>query len=731
MSQYSFSAEIPKLMNMIIHHFYSSKDIFIRELISNASDALNKLKHKSLDNQHFIGDYTDFNIKIKCSKQTNTLTIEDSGIGMTRNDLINCLGSIAKSGTEEFTKHLFSNLPSDDKTKSSSNFIGQFGIGFYSAFLVADKVEVYTKHPESSNVLLWESNAVSGYTITDVEHKTDLKRGTRIILHVKTDQTEYLDESKLTEIIKKQSGFVSYPIYLIKTKTVNSNKSTKHELDPDQETETEQEPTPEPTPEKKTFDGLEAKQEPETEPTPEPTPEPTLEKKTFDGLEAKQETKPEPTPEPTLEEKSFDGLEETKTEMEEYSEQLNTEPIWVRPPTEVTDKDYENFYKMISSDMETYARVKHFKVESTTDFTSILFTPKKAPFDMFSKTDKSKTNIKLYVKKVLITENCPDLYPEYFNFVKGVVDCSDLPLNASRELLQQSKVLKQINKTLVKKTIEMFNELAESEADYKLFYVEFGKNIKLAIHEDKFNREKLLELVRFPTSKSNGELISLANYVKNMLEKQSGIYFLNSDSLSNADSSPLTEKLKNAGVEILYMSEAIDEYVMQSIEFYKDKKFINVANSDLKMKDFIESKTETETETETKTKLDAKAISTLCSTIKTVLGDLIEKVVISEKLVSQPAVVTNAMGVSANMERIMKAQALGNNEMLKYMSGRKVLEINPNHKLIKKILETSEIFDSKTKRDEYINVIYQMASLAGGYQLDNINELLSKLYNMI
>ena len=759
MSQYSFGAEIPKLMNMIIHNFYSSKDIFIRELISNSSDALDKLKHKSLDKSEYIGSFSNFDIKIKSDKSSNTLTIEDSGIGMTKEDLVNCLGTIAKSGTEEFAKNVASVLANTDsaKAKTNSDFIGQFGVGFYSAFLVADKVQVYTKHPDSEVSYLWESDAISGYTISEVEsNNNDLKRGTRIVLHIKADQTEYLDDSKLSELIKKHSGFVSYPIYI--SKTVEVSKEVEEES-------------------AETATATETATETETE--------------TETGVKIEDVTEAEAKPKPKT---------KTETTTEIKLEQLNTEPIWVKTPSEVSNAEYEQFYKAISSDFDTYSRVKHFKAEGDTDFVSILFCPKRAPFDMFGggKSDKAKSDIKLYVKKVLITDKCEDLYPEYFSFVKGIVDCNDLPLNASRELLQKSKVLKQISKTLVKKTIEMFTELAESEDNYKLFYNEFGRNIKFAIHEDKSNRAKLLELVRYHTSKSNDEQHSLAKYVERMLENQPGIYYINSDSLTNAESNPLIEKLKSSGVEVIYMAEPIDEYLMQSVESYGDKKFINVAKDELKLSEFIKSDTNSESVSEIDTdKLTDSETKEICALFKTVLGDLVEKVVVSDKLVSQPAIVTSAMGVSANMERIVKAQALGNDQMLRYMSGRKVLEINPNHKLIKKLKSSKKVVvtspesvavntesvaaktesvtnpeheyadseediieklasepevndfepdgatgsgnsDKADKADkvdkseeEYIKVIYQMSLLAGGYQLENMNDLLSKLYGMI
>ncbi len=676
MSNYSFNAEIPKLMNMIIHNFYSSKDIFIRELISNASDAIDKVKFESLNKPSYLESNTDFNIKISVDKNNRSLIIEDSGIGMTNTDLINCLGTIAKSGTEEFVKNMMAS------TSEKSNMIGQFGVGFYSAFLVADRVQVYTKHPESEKVLMWESDAVSGYTITETDID-DLKRGSRIVLYIKEDQVEYLEYSKISEIVKKHSGFASYPIYLLKMTKVSKPKSK-----PEQESE---------------FSVIdETKQE-----TEQP-------KQETEQTESKDDVVIDSDSDIEVEKSTQTDEPESKQDMEEVEElvydKLNNESLWLKSPSEVKPEEYAEFYKSISSDFDTYQKVKHFRAEGNVEFSSIIYIPKRAPNDMFEKkTDR--TNIKLYVKRVLITDSCPGLYPEYFNFVKGVVDCFDLPLNASRELLQQSKITKQITKTLVKKTIELFNEIAEDETEYTTFYENFSKNIKLAIHEDKINKDKLMELLRFPTSKTDSKQISLDTYIEQMKEGQAGIYYINADSMTSASSSPFVEKLIANDYAVIYMVDAIDEYLMQNTKEYKTTQFINVANDDLKLD--ISSDTET-----------VKSNEEVCMKLKEVLSSKVDKVIISKKLVSQPAIVSSATGISANMERIMKAQALGNDTMLKYMAGQKVLEINPEHKLIKKLVE--ENYES-----EFVNLVYEMGLLAGGYHLENMNEFLSKIYNKL
>ena len=686
MSNYSFNAEIPKLMNMIIHNFYSSKDIFIRELISNASDAIDKVKYESLNKPAYLESNTDFNIKISTNKELRTLTIEDSGIGMTQDDLINCLGTIAKSGTEEFVKNMMAS------TSEKASMIGQFGVGFYSAFLVADRVQVFSKHPESEKVLMWESDAVSGYTIAETE-LDDLKRGSKIVLYIKEDQTEYLEYTRITEIVKKHSGFTSYPIYLLKKTKVSRPKSKPESIETETNTETKSESIETETETKP--ESIETETKPETE---------TKDDVVIDSdsdIEVEQETKP---PTPSVPEVEMEEVEEL------IYDKLNNESLWMKSPADVQPEEYAEFYKSISSDYDTYQKVKHFRAEGNVEFSSILFIPKHAPNDMFEKKN-DRSNIKLYVKRVLITENCPNLYPEYFSFVKGVVDCPDLPLNASRELLQQSKITKQITKTLIKKTIELFNEIAENETEYTQFYENFSKNIKLAIHEDKLNKDKLMELLRFPTSKSESKQISLDQYIESMKEGQAGIYYINSDSMTSASSSPFVEKLIANDYAVIYMTDAIDEYLMQNTKEYKTKQFINVANDDLK----LESTPDAETD---------KSNEEICTKLKEVLGTKVDKVVISKKLVSQPAIVSSATGISANMERIMKAQTLGNDTMLKYMSGQKVLEINPEHKLIKKLSEQS--YDA-----EYVNLVYEMGLLAGGYHLENMNEFLSKVYNKL
>ena len=662
MSQYSFNAEIPKLMNMIIHNFYSSKEIFIRELISNSSDALDKLKYNSLTNPQYLDLNKEFVIKIYANKDLKTLVIEDTGIGMTENDLINCLGTIAKSGTEEFVKQILQN-----KSSENPNLIGQFGVGFYSSFLVADKVQVYSKHPDSSSVLCWESDAKTGYSITSIENY-DLVRGTRIILYINSEQLEFLEENNLGDIIKKHSGYVGYPIMLMKRKKITKEEVVDEQVVDEQVVKEE------------VVDEQVVKDEESLV-------------KVEDNYDSDSDKK---------------KLIEDKDEYENIYEIINTEPTWIKNPSEVTQEEYTNFYKSLTNEKDTYQAVKHYKAEGNLEFSSILYIPKKSPFDMFEQS-KNKNNIKLYVKKVLITDNCTDLYPEYFNFVRGVVDSYDLPLNASRELLQESKIIKSMNKSLVKKTIEMISELAENEVEYMDFYKNCSKNIKLAINEDKNNREKLLDFVRYTTSKSDDKEIKLKTYIDRMTESQPGIYYITGDTLLNVKNSPFIDKLKEKNYEIIYMIDTLDEYIMQHIKEYLNKPFINVVKDDLKIDNETVNNENTNNE--------------ICKRIKDVLGDLVNNVSISTKIVNQPGIISSPMGISAGMERIMKTQSV-NDEMLSYMIGKKILEINPTHRIIQKIIETN--YDKN-----YVFAVFEMACLAGGYQLDNINGFLTRIYELI
>jgi len=675
--QFTFKAEINELMNMIIHNFYSNKDIFLRELVSNASDAINKLKHEGLQNKELLSDCYDFMIKIKVDKELGQLMIEDTGIGMDREDLINNLGTIAKSGTKEFIKKL---SDSADKS-SSSSLIGQFGVGFYSAYLVASTVKVITRKAGTDDIYQWESSANGSFTLVKINStECDIVRGTRIYLNINSDSTEYLETNKITEIIKKHSSYVTYPILLhtIKSREVpdDSVETQTEQVETQTETETE----------------AETKQEMKVE--------------DVEVGEDEEETKEEPK-------------QRMKTVQEESWDKINSEPIWTKPTNEISTEEYGAFYKNLSGDWDVHATYKHFKTEGNVEFSSILFIPSRAPHDLFEK--KNRTNIKLYVKKVLITDDCKDLCPDWLNFVSGIVDSTDLPLNASRELLQQSKIIKQISKQLIKKSIEMIEDLAQDETKYKTFYENFNKNIKLGIHEEVSQREKLIEFLRFDTSK--GSHISLAQYKERMGEAQPGIYFITGDSIKNLENSPFVDKLKKRKWEVIYMADPIDEYIVQHMTKYHDTKLINVSKDDLEIP---KDENETLDEQELTTELTSK----LCEKIKELLGDRVEQVKVSNKIESHPAIITNPMGMSANMERILKAQALSNsnNYMMMGMFNKRVMEINPSHPVMKKLSESLVDETQKESISQLVDVLYDSAMLSSGYQLEDINGYLKKVY---
>lgn len=658
--KHAFQAEVNRMMKLIINSLYKNKEIFLRELISNASDALDKIRLLSLTNEDAMASNEELTIKIKSDKEKNMLHITDTGIGMTKEELVKNLGTIAKSGTSEFLNKM---TEMQSEGQSTSELIGQFGVGFYSAFLVADKVIVTSKHNNGTQHI-WESDSNQFSVIEDPRGDT-LGRGTTISLVLKEEASDYLELETIKNLIRKYSQFINFPIYVWSSKT-----------------ETVEEPIEE---------DAEATEEPEKEASEDEA-----------EVEEEEEDKEKP---------KTKKVEKTVWDWELMND---IKPIWQRPAREVEEDEYKAFYKTFSKDGDDPLAHIHFTAEGEVTFKSILFVPTAAPRGLFDEYGSKKNDyIKLFVRRVFITDDFNDMMPKYLNFIKGVVDSDDLPLNVSRETLQQHKLLKVIRKKLVRKTLDMIKKIAEEQYNEK-FWKEFGTNIKLGVIEDHSNRTRLAKLLRFQTSNSETVLSSLEAYVERMKEKQDKIYFMAGTSRKEAESSPFVERLLKKGYEVIYLTEPVDEYCIQALPEFDGKRFQNVAKEGIKFDESDKAKEKREA-----LEKDYEPLTTWLK--DKALKDKIEKAILSQRLTNSPcALVASQYGWSGNMERIMKAQAYQTGKDIStnyYASQKKTLEINPKHPLIKQMLKrVNSDAEDQTAADLAV-VLFETATLRSGYQL--------------
>lgn len=690
---FEFQAEVNRLMDIIINSLYKNKEIFLRELISNASDALDKIRFLAVSDKDALNNNKNLDIKISFDKDARTLTITDAGVGMTKQNLVDNLGTVAKSGTTNFVEAM-----SGGDGGGDLSLIGQFGVGFYSVYLVADKVRVASKHDEDEQYI-WESTADSNFKVGLDPRGDTLGRGTEITLFLKEDASEFLDQDRLEQLIGRYSEFITFPISLYKSKTETI------EIEDDEDEEEDEE------------DDLEDED---------------------DDLEEEEDE---------YEDDEEDVRTETVTTWEWV--RINTQnAIWARDTKEISDEEYKEFYKSMSKDYTDPATWIHFKAEGEVEFKSILFVPSSAPPDMYDQYYQKNAQLRLYVRKVLITDEFEDLVPRYLNFLKGVVDSDDLPLNVSRETLQQHKVLKVMGKKLVRKALEMLRKLAtaadkdddEDEEDeddededdededdedpYIKFWEMYGKNIKLGIIEDSSNRSKLQKLLRYKTNKSGDKWVSLEDYVENMPEWQKSIYYISGESIKDVENSPFLEKLKKKDLEVLYLVDPIDEYSVQHVAEFDGKKLQSVSKEGLSFGD--------DDEKDDKKRLDVykENFAPLTDYLKTLYDGKVTKVVVSPRIESTPCVlVTSQYGNSANMERIMRSQAFQDPSKAQYLASQKTMEINPRHPIIIALNEKIEEDPEETTQvDDTAWLLFDTALLQSGFAQDDVDGFAVRMF---
>jgi len=605
----NFQAEAKQLLQLMIHSLYSNKEIAIRELVSNASDAEDKLRFQALDDSSLYEGDSELKIKIDYDKKNRTITISDNGIGMNREDIINNIGTIARSGTKEFLTQL-----SGDQAKDA-NLIGQFGVGFYSSFIIADEVTLETRRAGSKEAFRWSSKGDGEFSIEAINKKT---RGTDITLSLKKDEDEFLDDWRLREIVKKYSDHITLPIVMKKTEFKDGNT--------------------------------------------------------------------------------------IKTDDDETVNDASA--IWARNKKDIKTEDYNEFYKNLSYDSEPPLTYFHNRVEGNQEYISLLYIPGKAPLDLYDNRDRNQ-GVKLYVKRIFIMEATEKLMPQYLRFVKGIIDSSDLPLNVSREILQDSKAVEAIRAGTVKKILSSLEDMSKKKPeDYEKFWNEFGRVLKEGPAEDFINKEKIAGLLRFATTHDASDKQSAAfdSYIDRMKPEQELIYYITADSFMAAKNSPHLEIFKKKGIEVLLLGDRVDEWLISNLTEFKGKKFQSIAKGDLDL-----GKLENESEKGKNKKIEEKA-KTLIEKIKKSLGDKVKDVKVTHRLTDSPAcLVVGENDISGNLERILKAAGQSTPD------NKPILEINPEHKLIEKL----KTFEGTDDFDEYTSVIFDQAMLSEGAQLDD------------
>jgi len=616
----SFQTEVKQLLQLMIHSLYSNKEIAIRELISNASDASDKLRFEALENSKLYEDDTELKINVDFDKEKRTITISDNGIGMNRDDIVNNIGTIAKSGTKEFLSKL-----SGDQAKDA-NLIGQFGVGFYSAFILADEVILESRKAGTKDGFRWASSGDGEFTLEAIDKKL---RGTAVTLILKEDAIEFLDDFRLKGIIKKYSDHITLPILMKKTE-----------------------------------------------------------------------------------------LKDGETIQLDESESINdASAIWTKNKKDIKGEEYNEFYKSLTYDSEPPLAHFHSKVEGSQEYTSLLYIPSKAPFDLYDR-DRHQ-GVKLYVNRIFIMEATEKLMPSYLRFVKGVIDSSNLPLNVSREILQDSKAVEAIKSGTVKKLLSSMQDLAKKKPEeYQKFWNEFGRVLKEGPAEDFTNKEKIAGLLRFSStnSKSDEQNVSLTDYIERMKADQEVIYYITADSLMAAKNSPHLEIFKKKDIEVILLGDRVDEWMIASLPEFSGKKLQSIAKGDLDL-----GKLEDKKEKDKKKKIEDDA-KNLVEKIKESLGDKVAEVKVTHRLTDSPAcLVVGENDISGNLERILKAAGQNTPDI------KPILEINPEHDLIKKL----DSYQGKKEFNEYSSVIFDQALLSEGGQLEDPVSFIKKINHLL